>query len=177
MLPAQRRPGPRQRWDPSPEARSPSVCEGWGCLRAAHQNQMVVSRIVCRQFGASLKPPGPPWGGGRSFPAQAQPPASRTLATSSHLAPPPLSPEATVRQAACPAHPPLHHPSPPRGVSSGRAGTPCCSWLCAPPARPRTGLGQQLALRKCLLRECAGLASLMHASSRPAKEDSFPIHI
>ena len=108
---------------------------------------------------------------------EAQPPASRTLATSSHLAPPPLSPEATVRQAACPAHPPLHHPSPPRGVSSGRAGTPCCSWLCAPPARPRTGLGQQLALRKCLLRECAGLASLMHASSRPAKEDSFPIHI
>lgn len=58
----------------------------------------------------------------------------------SHPARPPLSPQATVRQAACPAHPLLHHPSPPCRVSSGRTGTPCCSWLCAPQPGPGQGL-------------------------------------
>ena len=95
MLPAQRRPGPRQRWDPSPEARSPSVCEGCGRLRAAHQNQMVASRLVCGQFGASLKPPGPPRGARLPCPGPAsslQPAGLRPPLPTQHRPPSPPRP-------------------------------------------------------------------------------------
>ena len=161
MLPAQRRPGLRQRWDPSPEARSPSVCEGWGRLCAAHQNQTVASRLVCGQFGASLKPLGPPLGSRLPCPG----PASRTQATS--FPPSTASPlPQGHRQTGC--LPCSSTSSPPVSSTQGQLRARRDSVLfmaLRPPARPGTGLGQQLALGKCLLSECAGPASLMHASS------------
>lgn len=106
----------------------------WGRgLCTARQNQTAASRVVWGKSGAPLKPPGPPLGGAVSIHPQVQPPASRTL---DHLLPtlPTVSPlpPATIGHAACSTCPLFTARLPGCRVSSGRVGTLCCSWLCAP---------------------------------------------
>ena len=129
----------RQHRDLSLGSQEPKcVYTGWG-LCAARQDQTAASRVVWGKSGAPLKPPGPPLGGAVSIHPQVQPPASRTL---DHLLPtlPAVSPlpPATVGHVACCACPLFTARLLGGRVSSGRAGTLCCSWLCAPcPSRDR----------------------------------------